>query len=120
MNDPVAINYFQQLSGDKNKQLFHSPWGGCVLKNCDSSGNLLEFISISDYEKYMKSKKKELWIHLKLKIFKVKGSDGSLFGVFMCSECMSSMTGLEVNQAPEDIQAKQCLHSLVCSLIIGD
>ena len=120
MNDPVAIHYFQQVSCDKNKQLFHTPWGGCVLKNCDSSGNLLEFISISDYEKHMKSYKTELWIHLKLKIFKVKGSDDSLFGVFICSECMSSMVGLEVNQAPEDIKAKQCLHSLVSSCIIGD
>ena len=83
-------------------------------------GNLLEFKSISDYEKHIKVYKKELWIHLKLKIFKVKGSDGSLFGVFMCSECMPSVASLEVNQAPEDIQAKQCLHSLVSGLIIGD
>ena len=70
---------------------------GCVLKNCDSSGNLLEFPSMSEYEKQMKECKKELWVHLKLRIFKVKDSDGSLFGVFMCSECMSSMAGLQVN-----------------------
>ena len=121
-DDPVSVHYFQQISGGSGKQFFSSPWGGCVLKNCDDSGELLEFSTMSDYEKFMKNSRKRQWIYLKLKVFRVNGVGMRLFGVFVCPECecMSSLAGLEASQAPEDIKQKLCLHSLVASMMIVD
>ena len=55
--DAKAINYLRQLSENSDMNLFMSPWGGVVLKNCDAEGNLLEFSSISEYEKVLREGK---------------------------------------------------------------
>ena len=116
-DDPVSVHYFQQISGGSGKQFFSSPWGGCVLKNCDDSGELLEFSTMSDYEKFMKNSRKRQWIYLKLKVFRVNGVGMRLIGVFACPECecMSSLAGLEASQAPEDVK-QICLLMLTVAL----
>ena len=99
---------------------FTCPWGGCLLKNCDQTGDLLEFSTLSDYERFMRESQRKLWLYMKLKVFKFDGSN--LFGVLVCPECesMASIEGLGVSQDPEVIKSKLCLHSRVASMLIGN
>ena len=52
--DGQAVNYYQQITENSGANFFTSPWGGCLLKNCDEIGDLLEFSKISDYERFMR------------------------------------------------------------------
>ena len=118
--DPKAIHYFRQLGEDSDQQLFRSPWGGCVIKNCNEDGDLVEFSSIVDYEKFLKTNRKQMWLYLNLKVFKFNGLE--LFGVFVCPECdsMAAIEELQASQEPENIRSRLCLHSCVASMMIGD
>ena len=119
-DDKKSVNYFQQISENREVQYFTSPWGGCILRNCNDTGDILEVASISEYEKLRKESNTRLWLYLRLKVFKFNGMQ--LYGVFVCNECesMSALEGLESSQDPEDIRPKLCLHSLVASMLTGD
>ena len=117
-NDPVSVNYYQHISANRDTQLFTSPWGGCVIKNCNDGGELLEFSSINEYEKSKKESK--LWLYMPLKVFKF--NELQLFGVYVCPECESMLTTkeLESSQEPDDIKQILCLHSRVASMLMAD
>ena len=106
-----SLNYLQQISEGSN--FFTSPWGGCLLRNCDEFGDLLEFNSISAYETYKKEQRTSLWLYMKLKIFQIPNRF-DIFAIFLCPQCesMTSMDGLQANQNPEDIKAKMCFHTV--------
>ena len=116
------MNYLQQLSEFKEFNFFLSPWGHCIIKNCGEAGDLLEFETMSQYEKYSKDKKKTLWLLLQLKVFQVPELF-QVYGVFLCpqTECnMSSMDVLEAFQSPDDIRSRMCYHSIVATNLVGD
>ena len=119
--DSKAINYLRQVSENSDMNLFMSPWGGVLLKNCDAEGNLLEFNSISEYEKVLREGKiSNMWLYLPLKVFSY--SNMQLFGIFVCPECpvMSSIEGLEPSQDQETIKSHLCMHSCVASMLVKD
>ena len=118
----MAVSYYQQISEHVGKYFFKSPWGGCILRNCFcNSGELLEFSKINHYEKFTREENKLLWLHLKLKVFKLP-TQIVYYGVFVCPQCttMSAVDGLSFTQSPEDIRLKLCYHSLVASMLIGE
>ena len=119
VNNPKEIYYYQQIS-DSEWNFYLSPWGGAIIKNCWSDGKLLEFPNIRGLEMFEKENRKQFWIYLKLKIFQFNVNE--LFGVYICPECpsMKGTQELQVNQEPEIINQRLCLHSRVVSMKIGD
>ena len=100
---------------------FLTPWG-CIMKNCCETGDLLEFETMNQYEKYSKEERKTFWLLMQLKIFQVP-EVFEVYGVFLCpqAECnMSSMESLESFQSPNDIRSRMCYHSIVATNLVGD
>lgn len=113
------VFYFQQICDDKVKNIFKVPWGGALLRNCSSAGQVLSFRTVKEYEKQKKETNRSMWLYLPLKVFR---SDGFLFGVYCCPQC-ESMTGtnkLSVDQDPVQIASRVCIHSKVCSTLLED
>lgn len=81
---------------------------------------MLEFTNIGEYEKFKKNTRKQLWLHLKLQVFKINNFD--YFGVFVCEECesMATIKGLSPVQEPETIRVRMCFHSSVVSMLVGN
>ena len=112
-------HYFQQISAEKSQLLFISPWGGAIIRNSHEDGKIFNFGTVKEYENVRKEKNKEFWLSLPLKVFR---SNTGLFGVFCCPQC-ESMSGTEtllVDQDPVQILSRLCIHSKVCSTLIGD
>ena len=84
-DDPKAVYYYQQINACRDTQIFDIAWGGCIIKNCMDNGELLEFDKKSDYEEFLKQKKKQLWLCLPLKVFRFE--EVELYGVYCCPEC---------------------------------
>ena len=107
----VDVYYFQQIANEKKKLIFISPWGGAIIRNCLSSGDILNFKRVADYEQFKKENGKQLWLYLPLKVFR---SENDLFAVYCCPEC-DSMDGtdkLSVDQTVSDIASRLCVHSI--------
>ena len=119
-DDPKAVYYYQQISACKDSQIFHITWGGCIIKNCMDSGELLEFEKISDYEEFLKQEKKQLWLCMSLKVFRY--DEAELYGVYCCPECesMAGIPGLAIDQEPDAIRDRLCIHSRVASSTLGN
>ena len=83
------------------------------------NGELLEF-DRSDYEEFLKQKKKQLWLCLPLKVFRFYELE--LYGVYCCPECeiMAGIPGLATHQAPDVIRDRLCIHSRVASSALGN
>ena len=119
-DDPVSLCYFQQISARKDVHIFHATWGGCIIKNCDDNGELLEFKIKSEYDDFQKESKRKLWLYMKLKVFRLNRLD--LYAVFCCPECevTSGTLELAVQQEPGVIGQRLCLHSRVASSVLGN
>ena len=116
-NDEMRdVFFFQQISHEKEKMIFKLPWGGAILRNCFSNGKLLEFRTFKEYEVYKKERHQQLWLLLPLKVFR---HSNTLFGVYCCPQC-ESMADLSVDQDPAQIATRVCVHSKVCSTLLGD
>ena len=113
------VYFFQQINYEKDKLIFKVPWGGAVIRNCLSTGKLLNFRTVKDYESHKKEFNQRLWLLLPLKVFR---HSNTLFGVYCCPQC-ESMAGtdtLSVDQDPKQIASRVCFHSKVCSTILED
>ena len=117
-DDPIALNYLQQISEDRATECLTTPWGSYLMKNCLENGDLMDFSSVSEYEKSMKDTRKSLWLLMKLKVFQLP-THFEVFGIFLCPQCksMSTLGGIGTFQSPEDIKPKLCFHSLVASMV---
>ena len=113
------VYYYQQVSHEKDENIFKLPWGGALIRNCDANGSILKFRTVKEYEQYRKNENKQLWVLLMLKVFR---HNNSVFGVFCCQECdsMSGTDKLAGDQQPRDILSRLCVHSKVCSTVLGD
>ena len=82
-NECKAVFYLQQISASLEQNIFKTPWGSVIVKNCDEDGKLLEFKSKTEYSSSLKS----LWLNMPLKVFR---ADEDLFscvlqsGMFGC------------------------------------
>ena len=113
------VYYFQQINSDKGKLLFKLPWGGAIVRNCLENGEVLNFKTVKGYEIFKKESNRQFWLVLPLKVFR---HSNSLFGVYCCPQC-KSMAGTEelsTDQDPVQILSRVCVHSKVCSTLLGD
>ena len=113
------VFYFQQISQHKSEMVHKVPWGGALLRNCLPSGDLLRFKTVKEYDDFKKKSNQSLWLLLPLKVF--RHSD-TLYGVYCCPQC-DSMAGtdkLSVDQDPQNILPRLCMHSRVASTILED
>ena len=100
---------------------FITPWAGVVIRNCESSGKILNFVSMQEYQKFKEDKRKSFWLYLPLKIF-MSGPTDTLIGVFVCPECasMNMFNELLFHQNHSDIRNRLCLHSRVASAMVDN
>ena len=113
------VYYFQQISHEKEKLIFKVPWGGAIIRNSLSTGEILNFRTVKEYEIFRKEKNKQLWLLLPLKVFR---NANTLFGAYCCPQC-DSMAGtdkLSIDHDPGVISSRLCVHSKVCSTILED
>ena len=89
------VYYLHQITTDKSRLLFTSPWEGAVIRNSHEDGKILDFATVKEYENFKKEKNKRLWLSLPLKVFR---SNNGLFGVYCCPQC-ETMSG-SVDQDP--------------------
>ena len=84
INDLNTRNVLRNLAKHE-ETYFITPWAGVVLRNCDTNGN---FIKHQTAQSFIQSKT-QVWIYLKLKLFR---DEECIYGVFVCPscECMSS------------------------------
>ena len=68
VENPKEVHYYRQISSYL-KNLYRSPLGGCIIKNCTDDKELLQFASMGEFEKFQKDNRKQMWLHLKLKAF---------------------------------------------------
>ena len=117
--------YKRNLSKSSETNLFLTPWGGVVYRNCDELGDLLSFKSVAAY----KGEDKPLWLHLPLVLFRDNVSQynslvfnwcnyifylqGELFPIYSCNGCavMESVPGMHLEQSKEAIHNFQCVLS---------
>ena len=115
-SESVRVFYLQQLC-DKNlgENVFKSPWGQVILKNCQADGKLLEYETIPSY----KDSRKQLWLLLFLKVFRFRDF---AFPVFCCSQCeqMKMVENLGLYADPCEISAFQCIHSKAAGFLVKD
>ena len=107
------VYYLQQICSDLPSNAFKTPWGSVLIHNCDESGKLLEFSSVSDYKVGHKS----LWLNLKLMLF---SKDCGTFPVWCCPECpsMRGFTSMGVQHNEEDLLQYLCIHSKAASFLL--
>ena len=107
------VYYLQQICSDLPSNAFKTPWGSVLIHNCDESGKLLEFSSVSDYKVGHKS----LWLNLKLMLF---SKDCGTFPVWCCPECpsMRGFTSMGVQHNEEDLLQYLCIHSRAASFLL--
>ena len=113
------VYYYQQIAHHKNEMIHKVPWGGALIRNSSPNGDLLRFKTLKEYEVFKKETNKQLWLLLPLKVFRYQDT---MYGVYCCPQC-DSMAGtdkLSVDQNPQDILSRLCMHSRVCSTIIED
>ena len=113
------VYYFQQISHGKEKLIFKVPWGGAIIRNSLTSGELLGFKTVREYEVFKKENNKMLWLFLPLQVFR---SENAVFAIFCCPQCetMAGTDKLSLDQDPTEMLSRLCVHSKVCSTILGD
>ena len=116
---PNEVYYYQQIS-EGDCELFYSPWGGVILKNFQPDGKLISFNNIGEFEIFRREERKQMWLHLKLKVFKTNNND--FLGIFCCPECscMAGFLELDAEQDSASIIKCLCIHSRVASLKVAD
>ena len=94
--------------------------GDALSKTVWIMGSCWSLIKKSDYEEFLKQKKKQLWLCLPLKVFRF--DEVELYGVYCCPECeiMAGIPGLATHQAPDVIRDRLCIHSRVASSALGN
>lgn len=114
-NECKAVFYLQQISASLEQNIFKTPWGSVIVKNCDEDGKLLEFKSKTEYSSSLKS----LWLNMPLKVFR---ADGDLFPVFCCPEClaMRDFMSLHIDCSPQQFLPMLCIHSRTVSFLVTD
>ena len=113
------VSYYHHIAHHRSDLLHKVPWGGAIIRNCSPSGELLNFRIARDFEVFHKETNMDLWLLLSLKVFR---HDGSLYGVYCCPQC-NSMAGTEqlsIDQDPQNILPRLCMHSRVASTILDD
>ena len=113
------VSYYHHIAHHRSELIHKVPWGGAIIRNSSPSGELLNFRIARDFEIFHKETNMELWLLLSLKVFR---HDGSLYGVYCCSQC-NSMAGTEqlsIDQDPQNILPRLCMHSRVASTILDD
>ena len=84
--ESTRVYYLQQLCDTSlGSNAFKTPWGGLILKNCDSEGKLYEFKNIPEY----KESRKQFWLYLSLKVFRYRDH---AYPIFCCDECENMKT----------------------------
>lgn len=111
-----VTNYLRNVSKKNANSYFKLPWGGAVVKNCDSEGELLHFKTVEEY----KNCGRNMWILLKLAIF--RDANGEAFCEYICTNCISmlGMESLKIDQNKIHIEERRCHHSKVARRKIGD
>ena len=109
IRDLNTRNFLRNLSKHENTY-FVTPWAGVVVRNCDSSGNLIQH---STAQSYIRSKI-PLWIFLKVKLF--RDEDG-IYGAYVCHSCqpMTTVPMMTMDQRRTDIENLLCLHSIAAA-----
>ena len=109
------VQHYERLLSTKEKNIFILPKGHVVLRGITDLGHLVKYTSDAEYKK---KGKKQLWITLKLKIFRNK--NGVFYDLYKCNLCekMTSVDQLALNNDKSDVAKYKCLHSRVCEIIV--
>ena len=112
--ESIRVFYLQQLCDTSlGENVFKTPWGSVILKNCNSEGELFRFKTITEF----KDSRKQLWLLLSLKVFRYRDF---AFPVFCCSECeeMKRVENFGLYADPCDISKLQFLHSKAAGFLV--
>ena len=113
-SESVRVYYLQQLCDTSlGENVFKTPWGSLILKNCNSEGELCDFKTINQF----KDSRKQLWILMSLKVFRYQDF---AFPIFCCSECeqMKTVENLGLYADPCEVSQLQCLHSKAAGFLV--
>ena len=113
-SESVRVFYLQQLCDSSlGENVFKTPWGSVILKNCNTKGEIYCFKNIQDY----KDSRKQLWLLMNLKIFRFQDF---AFPIFCCSECeeMKTVTHFGLYADPREVSKLQCLHSKAAGFLV--
>ena len=113
-SESVRVYYLQQLCDTSlGENVFKTPWGSLILKNCNSEGELCDFKTINQF----KDSRKQLWILMSLKVFRYQDF---AFPIFCCSECeqMKTVENLGLYADPCEVSNLQCLHSKAAGFLV--
>ena len=107
--------YKRHLSNAKNNS-FLLPEGYCVLRNATKSGKLIQYKSEAEYRKMGKI---EMWVILKMRLFRDK--HGVVFPIYQCQSCssMANIDKLSFNQELEELKKFRCIHSKTCEFVVN-
>ena len=107
--------YKRHLSNAKNNS-FLLPEGYCVLRNATKSGKLIHYKSEAEYRKMGKI---EMWVILKMRLFRDK--HGVVFPIYQCQSCssMANIDKLSFNQELEELKKFRCIHSKTCEFVVN-
>ena len=116
LNRRQIVNYIRNLSRKGQRDFYSIPWGGAILRNCNTEGELLEFETVHEYE----HGGKDLWIHLNIAIFRDQYNEA--FCEYICTKCpsMVGMNTLQISQNRELIESRRCHHSKAAGRKIGN
>ena len=103
IQDAKYQNYKRLLAQPGRK--FLNSWGGAVLRNFDSRGELLKFKTLADY----KNQDQPMWVLLQLLIF--KDEKNIVFKTFACEICMKNIKNLSFRQNRNSIAMRTCHHA---------
>ena len=111
------MDYVRQVRRPNSDDFFISTWGGCVIRNVDETGNLVQFSSKATYIR----NRIPMWVFLKLVIFKNPNTD-ELYPAYQCNTCeeMKAVCSMSYEQDPDEIEELKCHHSKVCDILVGD
>ena len=112
--EAARLYYLQQLCDTSlGHNVFKSPWGGVILKNCGANGEIYSFKTIKEY----KETQHQLWLYLDLKIFCYRDH---AYPIFCCPQCdsMVAVKNFGLHADPSDISKLQCIHSKAAGFIV--
>ena len=104
IRDLNTRNFLRNLSKYENTY-FVTPWAGVVVRNCDTSGNLIQH---STTQSYIRSKIL-FWIFLNVKLFR---DEEGIYDAYVCHTCQSktALPMMTMDQQQTDIETLLCLH----------
>ena len=109
------VEHYERLLSTKEKNAFILPKGYLVIRDITDTGHLVKYVSEAEFKK---KGRKQLWVLLKLKVFRNKR--GEFYPLFMCNSCekMGSTDLLALNNEESDVVKYKCLHSRVSDNIV--